>query len=139
MAGVFDEVNAAVKQAVLTQTQSLKSVVVDELAAEEMKKRKELLISGIRKYAELNRELNKARKPDSVLNRIVDGGKLEKVEYFSEAAAKKIKEAGERLQKLDAALSKAVTPDKDGNFDFEPLKKAVGNAPQADEKTDSLE
>lgn len=135
MAGIFEEINNEVKQAVATQSQGLRAVVVAELAGEDVKKRKELLISGIRKFAELKKELNKASKPDVVQHRLSTiTGEPEKVEHFSDAAMKKFKETKDKLAKLDAALAKAVN-----EADFEALKKAVGNAPQSDEKAEAAE
>lgn len=134
MAGIFDEINEAVKQAVTTQSQGLKTVVIDELAKEKVKERKELLIAGIRKYGELMKDFNKAKKPDIVQNALGADGNMTKTELFSEAAAKKLKEAKEKLAKLDSALAKAVN-----EADFETLKKAVGNGPQTEEKAESTE
>lgn len=134
MAGVFDEINQAVKDSVATQSVGLKGVVIDELAKEKVKERKDLLIAGIRKYAELMKDFNKAKKPDVVQNLLGADGKMTKQEFFSDAAAKKLKEAQEKVAKLDAALAKAVNEQ-----DFEPLKKEAGKAPQAEEKSESTE
>lgn len=145
---VFDQVTSAVDAAVADGSPTLKDRVVRKLADEELTKRSDLLLSGIRKFSEfkaelakLKQEFAKVNKPDVFANELGADGKFSRTGKFSDAKVKEIEEATKKtkkaeeevnakMKKLEGALSKAVN-----ESDYVVLKKVVGGkSDEAEEK-----
>jgi chaperonin cofactor prefoldin len=88
--------------------------VVDRLAEDEIKKREDLLVQGLAKLDEADKEVKKI-KPDQ--GSYDADGKLIGEATFSKAKADELKKAREKLEKISNALEKAF------NGDFQKLKE----------------
>lgn len=145
--GVFEEVTSLVKSAVAEGQSGLKDKVARKLADEELVKRADLLLAGIRKFSELKVELDrikgdfdKVNKPDVFENELGNDGKFARKSKFSDAKVKEIGEATKKskkatddvnakLKRLELALAKSLN-----EADYSSLKKIVsGKADEASE------
>lgn len=96
----------------------VKDVIVEELTAQEIEKRAELVRKALPLIEQAQGELNKVNRPDVV---VYDAEGKEKDKSFSKNQIDTRKKAQEKVEKLNSALTEALT-----NSNFEPLKKAVG-------------
>lgn len=149
--GVFDEVSGLVKTAVAEGQNSLKDKVVRKLADEELVKRADTLLAGIRKFSEfkteldrIKRDFDKVNKADVFVNELGADGKFARTGKFSDAKVKEIEEATKKtkkatdetnakLKKLEASLAKALN-----DADYAALKKMVASG-KSDEGAESEE
>lgn len=114
---VAERLRSEVAEQVKKGSTTLFGAVITHFASEELDRRKNLLINGAKKLKELDIEVKKASKPDA---KTFDASGRVLTEAFTEASAKKLKEAREKFDKLNKAMEKAVN-----DADFEPLDKAL--------------
>lgn len=135
---VIDDIRTKTNEVVLKAQTTLPTAVSERLAQEVIKEREQLLYDGVKKYDELRKEVSKAGKPDAVTQQREPDGSWKKIEQFSDAGAKKLREAEDRLTKFKAAYAKALDKEKP---DYEPLKKVLkgGGGQQTEESAGSSE
>jgi hypothetical protein len=107
----------------------LRSAVISRLAKEKLVEREQLLFDGVKKYDELRKELAKVSRPDAITQQRGADGNWTKVEQFTDAGVKKIKDAEKKLTEFKAAYLKALD---DKAPDYEPLKKVLGKSQGGD-------
>lgn len=118
------DLKQSVAEAIIAGTPGIRGQVVEELAKEELTKRKELALKAVRKRDEVAREVDKLTRPPEKKFRIRKGGDgksliadgrhmTEEVEVFLDS--KQVKELSDKqaeLNKLDKALAAAFAPEK---------------------------
>lgn len=112
IAAVADRLNGSVDL--------LKEKFGEVLFQREIDSRVATLDAAMKKRVELEREVKKVSKPDSILR---DGSGAVVVSGYTEAASKALKEAKEKLERFDAALETALNEGK-----FEKLKEMTAKS-----------
>lgn len=122
---IFVEIDGNVKEKTKVENATVFDEVVNHYVQQVKKERVDILVKLVDKIKEANKELNKI-KPDVKLTG-PDGNTLQ---YFSDNLTKKKKELGEKIDKYNLALSKAVK-----ECDYELAKKlSSSNEPTSQEK-----
>lgn len=117
-----------VKEGIAAAIQTPRDRVIAALVEDEVAKRTRLLQTGLIEYEKLEKEFRGIR-PDNI---VYDENEKEVSSSWSRPQAQKRKQAKEKLEKLLAALSDAITA---GNY--EKLKNLVGkNEGKSDGKSD---
>jgi hypothetical protein len=119
-----DSLNAQVEAAIVAGQATIKKKIVDDLANEEIARRKGLVVQGLKKLAEAQKESADAEKPDQETYTATG----EKIGVYSKQAQQRRVAAKKKLDKIVTAL-KAALRDKP---DYKPLEKLLSG--KKDEK-----